>query len=281
MTSELWLVLTGQIITVLGLGGVLVWMGATIKAMKGTVDAQKETINAQSAKMDVLQSLVDTMQHVLTAGDVPRMTERFKAYKELVDQEKEVELRRRESSFDMEKRQLSEGNRRDFEDMETLASSLADVLATYLPYVPPDQRMKPIDEAKFPDRAVSLKNRLQRLAEKAPSAVESPGRGVWEEFSRLSIPEVGKRTRISQAKDGARLLASAVSVYAAHMGHLPASLGTLTEPATNAAGATAGSFVKAIPLPPPDWTPWNYSHDDATGKFSVTTIGDNTLVRLP
>ena len=80
MTSEWWILLCAQIITVLGLGGVLVWMRRTVKAMKGTMDAQKETI--------------DTLRTILEAADVPKMTERFKAYRELVDHEKEAKLRR-------------------------------------------------------------------------------------------------------------------------------------------------------------------------------------------
>ncbi len=80
MTAEWWILLGAQIITVLGLGSVLVWMGKTIKAMKGTVDTQEKTISA--------------LRTILDAADVPKMAERFKAYRELVDHEKEADIKR-------------------------------------------------------------------------------------------------------------------------------------------------------------------------------------------
>src|SRR2546426_3222872 len=58
------------------------------------------------------------------------------------------------------------------------------------------------------------------------------------------------RARIAKAQADIRGLASAVSVYAAHMGTLPSVLSMLTAIATGPQNITAGPFMAAIPTPP-------------------------------
>jgi hypothetical protein len=64
-----------------------------------------------------------------------------------------------------------------------------------------------------------------------------------------------------------RAIASAVSIYAAHMGRLPDSLEVLTKPATNDRGATAGPFLLAVPAPVGE-TPYRYEIFP-DGTFSI------------
>lgn len=91
------------------------------------------------------------------------------------------------------------------------------------------------------------------------------------------------RVRIAKAQADVRSIASAVSVYSAHMSALPGALGDLTTASTNALGLSAGPFMRAIPAPPSGggWTS-AYSYAATTaGLFSVMASGDNTTVVAP
>jgi type II secretory pathway pseudopilin PulG len=89
------------------------------------------------------------------------------------------------------------------------------------------------------------------------------------------------RGRIAKAQADSRTLASAVSVYGAHMGGIPANLGQLTTVSTNAQGLPGGPFMNALPAPPAGWGSYNYSADLAAGTFSISVSGDGTSVAVP
>src|SRR5881396_956119 len=105
----------------------------------------------------------------------------------------------------------------------------------------------------------------------------------------IGIPlyaNVQARARIAKAQADSRALASAISIYAAHMGAVPASgsagLAALTTVAVNSLSQSAGPFMAQIPLPPAGWTsPYAFASDTASGTFVISAIGDNTTVRLP
>ena len=81
-----------------------------------------------------------------------------------------------------------------------------------------------------------------------------------------------------------RTLASSVSLYAAHMGSLPASLTALTSAAVNGLNQSAGPFMASVPTPPPGGSPaWgNYTYTSSTaGTFSITATGDGTTITVP
>lgn len=90
-----------------------------------------------------------------------------------------------------------------------------------------------------------------------------------------------QRARIAKAQADARALASAVSIYAAHMTVIPAALNDLTSTVTNSLGQPAGPFMASIPTAPSGWSPYTYNADTATGIFSITTDGDATTVSMP
>src|SRR6266700_7014718 len=73
-------------------------------------------------------------------------------------------------------------------------------------------------------------------------------------LAAIAIPlyaGVQTRARIAKAQADSRTLGSAVSIYTAHMGTLPAALTDLTQQTTNGLGQTAGPFVANVPTPPP------------------------------
>jgi hypothetical protein len=168
MTAEWWILLAGQVITVLGLGGVLVWMGRTIKAMKGTVDAQAETIKAQAEKMSSMETLLKAMDTVLKSTDETKMLERLEAYKRFVDHEREADTKKLTAAFEREKANLESGSKLFAEASQALIGSLLDFGTSTLPYVPKAQRREFIERIDAPGAGPVLRKVLHRYAEQAP-----------------------------------------------------------------------------------------------------------------
>src|SRR5678815_1200515 len=72
-------------------------------------------------------------------------------------------------------------------------------------------------------------------------------------LAAIAIPlyaNVQARARIAKAQADARSLASALSIYSAHMGNVALNLTDLTVVATNGLSQTAGPFMATIPTPP-------------------------------
>lgn len=89
-----------------------------------------------------------------------------------------------------------------------------------------------------------------------------------------------RRARIAKAQADVRAIASAVSMYAAHMGSLPKMLREITLPSRNRNGQSSGAFLQAIPQAPPGWTPYTYT-SAADGTFTLESSGDGTIARVP
>ena len=90
------------------------------------------------------------------------------------------------------------------------------------------------------------------------------------------------RARIAKAQADIRGLASAVSIYSAHMGVLPSALGLLTAVATSPQNITAGPFMAVVPTPPS--TAWGsvYAYaSNANGTFTISAAGDGATVSAP
>jgi type II secretion system protein G len=106
-------------------------------------------------------------------------------------------------------------------------------------------------------------------------------------LAAIAIPlyaNVQARARIAKAQADTRSLASAATVYAAHMEVLPASLGLLTGVATNPQGQIAGPFMASLPKPPTNWTPlgsYFYTADTVAGTFQISAAGDSTSAVVP
>ena len=86
------------------------------------------------------------------------------------------------------------------------------------------------------------------------------------------------RARVAKAQADTRTLASAVVVYSAHTGQLPAGLPDLSS-ATVVGGVSAGPFISPIPTPPMGWSAYTYA--SGAGTFSITTAGDGATVTVP
>jgi general secretion pathway protein G len=107
-------------------------------------------------------------------------------------------------------------------------------------------------------------------------------------LAAIAIPlyaNVQARARIAKAQADSRALASAVSIYAAHMGAVPTTaqgLGVLTAVAVNSLSQTAGPFMARIPQEPSGWVGgYQYVGDAVSGTFVISNVGDNTTVLLP
>jgi len=103
-------------------------------------------------------------------------------------------------------------------------------------------------------------------------------------LAAIAIPlyaNVQQRARIAKAQADARALASAASIYGAHMGVIPTSLPQLTSQVTNGQGQVAGPFMASVPPAPSGWTAYAYAANTATGVFTISSDGDNTTVSLP
>src|SRR2546426_6947154 len=69
-------------------------------------------------------------------------------------------------------------------------------------------------------------------------------------LAAIAIPlfnNIQARARISKAQADVRAMASAISMYAAHYGSIPAALANITASGTNSQGATAGAFMASVP----------------------------------
>lgn len=113
------------------------------------------------------------------------------------------------------------------------------------------------------------------------------------------------RARIARAQSDARVMVGTFSAYGAHCGDVPATavaaawpaagavgaattcaatlllLGPagLQAPVTDAAGISAGPFLRTVPQPPVGWT---YAYTRAgVGNYSITATGDGTTVTMP
>jgi len=106
-------------------------------------------------------------------------------------------------------------------------------------------------------------------------------------LAAIAIPlwtNVQARARVAKAQADTRTLASSVSIYAAHMGNMPAALTDLTAPAINGLNQSAGPFMASVPAPPPGGTPaWGaYAYASSTaGTFTISASGDGTTITVP
>ena len=104
-------------------------------------------------------------------------------------------------------------------------------------------------------------------------------------LAAIAIPlyaNVQARARIAKAQADSRALASAVSIYSAHMGNVAVNLTDLTVVATNGQNQTAGPFMASIPIPLTGWTGnYTYTPSTANGTFNISASGDGTTVSLP
>jgi type II secretion system protein G len=103
-------------------------------------------------------------------------------------------------------------------------------------------------------------------------------------LAAIAIPlyaNVQARARLAKAQADARALASAISIYSAHVGSLPAALTDITSAVTNSSGQVGGPFMASIPNGPAGWGSYVYTPVMSAGTFTVSNSGDSTSVSLP
>ena len=89
------------------------------------------------------------------------------------------------------------------------------------------------------------------------------------------------RARIAKAQADLRAIASAATIYQAHMGSIPAAVTDLTQTTTNAQNLTAGPFLGSVPAPPATWSYANLYSVNPDGTFTLTASGDGTVLTFP
>jgi type II secretion system protein G len=107
-------------------------------------------------------------------------------------------------------------------------------------------------------------------------------------LAAIAIPlyaNVQARARVAKVQADLRTLASAVSMYQAHTGSLPAALTDLTVTVSNAQSQTAGPFMGTVPTAPgggsPTWGSYAYNPSASAGTFTLSASGDNTTISVP
>jgi type IV pilus assembly protein PilA len=103
-------------------------------------------------------------------------------------------------------------------------------------------------------------------------------------LAAIAVPlyaNVQQRARIAKAQADSRAMASAASIYGAHMGNLPTALSQLTTQVTNGQNQVSGPFMASIPAAPSGWSTYSYTADTAVGVFTISATGDATTVRVP
>jgi type II secretion system protein G len=101
-------------------------------------------------------------------------------------------------------------------------------------------------------------------------------------LAAIAIPlyaNMQSRARIAKAQADSRTLVSAVSMYSATFGSLPAVLTNLTV-ATTIGGMTGGPFMKSVPASPTGWTAYSYTANP-DGTYTISASGDSTTVTMP
>jgi len=77
-----------------------------------------------------------------------------------------------------------------------------------------------------------------------------------------------------------RAIASAISLYAAHMATLPPTLAALTTSTENTAGVRSDPFLTSLPSVPVGWSGYSYA-PKPDGSFTLTATGDGMTVTVP
>jgi type II secretion system protein G len=103
-------------------------------------------------------------------------------------------------------------------------------------------------------------------------------------LAAIAIPlyaNIQARARIAKGQADARTLASAVSMYSATFGSIPAALADLTTAFTDTVtGISGGPFMRSVPAAPAGWTAYSYA-TGAGGTYTITASGDSTTVTSP
>src|SRR5438034_8059463 len=100
-------------------------------------------------------------------------------------------------------------------------------------------------------------------------------------LAAIAVPlyaNVQQRARIAKAQADARALASAVSIYGAHMGTISTALTQLTIQVHCVQGQLAGALTSSVPNPPSGWANYTLTANTATGVFTISSSGDSTTV---
>ena len=104
--------------------------------------------------------------------------------------------------------------------------------------------------------------------------------GILSSIAVVMYSDVQRRSRVARATGDIRAVASAVSLYSAHVGTLPSALPLITASSSNSEGQTSGAFLAGIPESPLGWSTYAYTSGD-DGTFTISASGDGTTAKVP
>ena len=102
-------------------------------------------------------------------------------------------------------------------------------------------------------------------------------------LAAIAIPlynNIQQRARIAKAQADVRSMASAITMYASHMGVIPTAIGLIFASSSNSQGQTSGAFLAAMPNAPGGWAAYAYA-TSSDGTFTVSATGDSTTAKVP
>jgi hypothetical protein len=106
--------------------------------------------------------------------------------------------------------------------------------------------------------------------------------GVAVTLATIAVPlqaHVWTRDQSAKVAADTRAIATAVALYAAHMGVLPTSLEQLTDEVVNLDGEVVGPFLGSLPTPPAGTPPYRYE-TRPDGGFRIIGQSGRALVEV-
>jgi hypothetical protein len=171
------------VVNLIGLGGFAWLIRGWFRSLKGTVETQAQTIST-------LKTVIDTM-------DLPKMLERFEAFKKITDRQKEAEVEEIERKFSEQQAAFVQSGEESKKGYEQDRIDFIDLILDLMPYVRKEIRYKVIASSNFSDE---VKHTLQDTARKTldlswpmPALLEAidsidPNTKLGDVLGRLSRP---------------------------------------------------------------------------------------------
>lgn len=164
------------------------WLGKTVWTLQNTVKAQSSTIEA-------FHSLVEGMKTLLDSTDEPAMRERFKAYKEIVDLEKEGYKRKVDEETRNVLQKVKEGSSSSikaiFRNSREFSYKMFGIIIGLMPYVPPEERSAQIEAMDWSGENKWIEESIRKIAAQAPyisAEDQEQTKRLAQLFSDLKLP---------------------------------------------------------------------------------------------
>jgi hypothetical protein len=182
MSMEI-ILLTHTVITILGFGGLIYWMNRQTKALMGAVSAQEATIKAQSEQIKSqgeifkgFESLINTVKMISDTTDSPKMLERLKADRAMLEEEMDAKRKKhlRDNGYDVER----------LRDFSKFSENVFKAFLEAMAYAPISNRKAWIDSIFVPSSylSVSAVNNLMNQFQVSINIPPLPNDTDWDAY---------------------------------------------------------------------------------------------------